>query len=96
MPPSTPPISITVTVREDRPEVSVRPFGTDVQAEAHGEGRYLRVALRGSGDVEVRFEGLRVRDVDVRGGFVQAAPGSPYAVRAKLDGWLSVSARLDR
>ncbi len=54
----------------------------------------MRVGLRGHAAFVLRIEGMQVRDVEVRGGFVMAEPGERFAVRGAVDGWLSVTARL--
>jgi hypothetical protein len=52
------------------------------------------VSLRGGGEAAVRFDGIDVADVDVRGGYAVVEPGAPCVVRAPVDGWLSITVRL--
>ena len=87
-----------VTVRRSGGVLIVSPAdaGTDISASGDIEGDRIRVGLRGRGTFVLRFDGMHVRDVDVRGGFVFVEPGTPFAVRGTVDGWLSVTARLAR
>lgn len=88
------PTTITVTAHRGRPSVTVEPAAAPVTAEVIPGERQLRVSLRGHGEAFVRFEGIDVADVDVRGGYALVEPGTPCVVRASVDGWLSITARL--
>jgi hypothetical protein len=86
---------LTVTMQDGVPVLEATPTAA-IDASVSRSERLVRVALRGRGDVEVRFSGMGIADVDVRGGYVFAIPGEPYVVRAHGDGRLSISARLHR
>jgi len=85
---------VTVTMQEGVPVLETKAAALD--ASISRSGRLVRVSLRGRGDVEVRFSAMGVADVDVRGGYIFAIPGEPYVVRARVEGRLSISARLRR
>lgn len=90
-------MTTTIEVTLDKDEPRARLLGGDDRlsiAMATG-GRYVRVGLRGTGDVELRFA-FDVDDIEVRGGYALAVPGAPYVVRAPVDGWISISARRAR
>ena len=87
---------VTVTMPEGAPVLETVPPSATIDASVSLSEHLVRVALHGSGAVEVRFSGMDVADVDVRGGYVFAIPGEPYVVRAHVEGRLSISARLRR
>jgi len=89
-------ITITIRLRDGRPTCTITPPGAPITAAATLDGRRLRLALRGHGDIEARFALPNVIDIDVRGGHAYAIPGTPYIVRAPVDGWLSITARLGK
>jgi hypothetical protein len=76
-----------------RPELRVAPAPPPLAIEVAADARWLRVALRGDGEVAVRLA-APVADVDVRGGFAWVVPGDPWLVRAPVAGRLSIIARL--
>lgn len=88
------PTIIAVTTRHGRPAVTVEPAVAPVTAEVIRGEHQLRVSLRGRGEAVVRFEGIDVADVDVRGSYAIVEPGTPCVVRAHVDRWLSITARL--
>ena len=85
---------LTIIVRDGVPVVTATPRRPAVTAHVTLAGRWLRIALSGAGDVELRIAGAD--DVDVRGGYLYAVPGDPYVVRAHVAGRLAVAARLRR
>ncbi len=85
---------LTIIVRDGVPIVTATPRRPAVTAHVTLAGRWLRVALSGAGDVELRNAGAD--DLDVCGGNHNAVPGDPYVVRAHVAGRLAVAARLRR
>jgi hypothetical protein len=86
--------TLTISMRDGAPAIAAAPGPPPITAEVTLAGRWLRIALSGDGDVELRIAGAD--DVDVRGGYVFALPGDPYVVRAHVAGSLIISARLRR
>ncbi len=92
----TAPAIVTVTIAGSATVLETAEMPASLSAHVSRSERLVRVALTGHGDADVRFAGAAVADVDVRGGYVFAIPGEPYAVRAHVDGRLSITARLRR
>ena len=93
---TAPAAEVTVRRAERGIVVSQQSAGTDISANGEMQGERIRVGLRGHGAFVLRFEGMHIRDVEVRGGFIFVEPGTPFSVRGTVDGWLSVTARLAR